>query len=236
MGLIPGLTPWVKGASLAVSCGVGRRCGSDPTWLWLWCRLTAVALIRPPAWEPPHAEGAALKTNKKFFRRDPAEEPSPGGSRAATPWRPRRPKRIVVQSGYVTRASRSGLVLFFFGQMLLEVTVSWGHPAEARSKEPSRAAKPSLVAGSPASSSCSHDAPPRSRCPGLSPHLETGSHLAKSRAKPHKNLAPHLPMEDIAGGSPSTRTPRLGCPRQNPRCRLSQANSPQTKTKAKQHW
>uniref|UniRef100_A0A8D1X3J3 WASP actin nucleation promoting factor n=1 Tax=Sus scrofa TaxID=9823 RepID=A0A8D1X3J3_PIG len=42
-----------------MSCGVGRRRGSDPTWLWLWCRPGATALIRPPAWEPPYAAGAA---------------------------------------------------------------------------------------------------------------------------------------------------------------------------------
>ena len=53
-----------------MSCGVGRRHGSDQVWLRLWCRLTAGAPIRPLAWEPPHATGAALKrqktkTNKK---------------------------------------------------------------------------------------------------------------------------------------------------------------------------
>ena len=32
-GLIPGLAQWVK----------------DPTWLWLWCRSAAVALIKPLA-------------------------------------------------------------------------------------------------------------------------------------------------------------------------------------------
>ena len=44
-----------------MSCGVGCRCGSDPMLLWLWCRPAAVALIRPPAWEPPCAAGADLK-------------------------------------------------------------------------------------------------------------------------------------------------------------------------------
>ena len=29
--------------------------------LWLWCRPAAVAPIRPQAWEPPYAVGAALK-------------------------------------------------------------------------------------------------------------------------------------------------------------------------------
>ena len=47
-----------------MSCGVGRRFGLDPALLWLWRRLAAIALIRPLAWEPPHAEGAALKRQK----------------------------------------------------------------------------------------------------------------------------------------------------------------------------
>ena len=48
-----------------MSCGAGHRCGSDPSLLWLWCRSTAVALIRPLAWEPPYAAGVALKSKKK---------------------------------------------------------------------------------------------------------------------------------------------------------------------------
>ena len=50
-GLIPGLAQWVK----------------DPVLLWLWCRLAAVAPIRPLAWELPHVMGAALKKLKKIF-------------------------------------------------------------------------------------------------------------------------------------------------------------------------
>ena len=48
-----------------MSCGVGHRHGSDLVLLWLWCRLAATALIRPLAWEPPCAAGAALKRQKK---------------------------------------------------------------------------------------------------------------------------------------------------------------------------
>ena len=62
-GSIPGLAQWVK--DLAMSCGVGRRCGSDMALLWLWCRLVATAPIRPLASEPPYAAGAALKKDKK---------------------------------------------------------------------------------------------------------------------------------------------------------------------------
>ena len=47
-----------------MSRGVGRRYGSDLVLLWLWCRLAAIAPIRPLAWEPPYAVGAALKRQK----------------------------------------------------------------------------------------------------------------------------------------------------------------------------
>ena len=45
-GLIPGLTQWVGYPALpqAVGCGLGHS-GSDPTLLWRWHRLTAVAPI-----------------------------------------------------------------------------------------------------------------------------------------------------------------------------------------------
>ena len=49
VSLIPGLAQWVKDLAL----------------LWLWCRLAVVALIRPLAWEPPYAMGAALKIKDK---------------------------------------------------------------------------------------------------------------------------------------------------------------------------
>ena len=34
--------------------------------LWLWRRLAAAVPTRPLAWEPPYAEDAALKRQKKF--------------------------------------------------------------------------------------------------------------------------------------------------------------------------
>ena len=67
VGLIPGLTWWVKGSSIVVSCcvgGVGHRQGSDMALLWLWRRLAAAALIQPLAWEFLYAIGAALKKEK----------------------------------------------------------------------------------------------------------------------------------------------------------------------------
>ena len=56
-----------------MSCGVGRRRGSDLALLWFWRRPAAVAPIQPLAWEPPYATGAVLKrqtttTTKNFLR------------------------------------------------------------------------------------------------------------------------------------------------------------------------
>ena len=48
-----------------MSCGAGHRHGSDPTLLWLWHTLAAVALIGSPAWELPCAMGAAKKRKEK---------------------------------------------------------------------------------------------------------------------------------------------------------------------------
>ena len=47
-----------------VSCGVGRRCSSDPELLWLQCGPEVVALIRPLAWEPSYATSVALKNKQ----------------------------------------------------------------------------------------------------------------------------------------------------------------------------
>ena len=66
MGSISGLAQWIQDPSVAVSCGLGRRCGSDPALLWLWRRLAAVAPIRPRAWELPYAVGVALNSKKKL--------------------------------------------------------------------------------------------------------------------------------------------------------------------------
>ena len=60
-----------------MSYGVGRRLGSDLAFLWLWCRPAAAARIRPLAWEPPYAVGAALqkaeRPKKKKKERKPME-------------------------------------------------------------------------------------------------------------------------------------------------------------------
>ena len=48
-----------------MSCGIGRRRGSDLVLLWMWCKLAAAAPIQPLAWEPPYAVGLALKMTKR---------------------------------------------------------------------------------------------------------------------------------------------------------------------------
>ena len=56
-----------------MSCGVSQRCGLDLALLWLWCRLGAIAQIRPLAWEPPYVEGVALESQKKKKRKERKE-------------------------------------------------------------------------------------------------------------------------------------------------------------------
>ena len=51
-----------------MNCGVGLKRGSDPELLWLWCRLAAVAPIRPLAWEQPYVAGTALEKTKKKIK------------------------------------------------------------------------------------------------------------------------------------------------------------------------
>ena len=53
---IPGHTQWVKGSSVAMSCGVGCRCSSNHMLMWLCWRLAAAALIQPLAWERPYSK------------------------------------------------------------------------------------------------------------------------------------------------------------------------------------
>ena len=48
-----------------MSCGVGHRYDSDSALPRLWCRLVAVALIRPLAWEPPYGRCCPKKTKKE---------------------------------------------------------------------------------------------------------------------------------------------------------------------------
>ena len=48
-----------------MSCGVGHRRSSDLVLLWLWRRPVTTAPIRPLAWEPPYAVGAAQEVAKR---------------------------------------------------------------------------------------------------------------------------------------------------------------------------
>ena len=56
MSLIAGLSP--------MSCGLGPRRGSDPTWLWLWLWLWLLHRLTPRL-GTSNATGVALKTKKK---------------------------------------------------------------------------------------------------------------------------------------------------------------------------
>ena len=67
-----GFDPWPcsldEGSSIAVSCGVGRRCGSDRRYCGCgvsWQEVGAAAPIRLLAWEFPYALGVALKKQNK---------------------------------------------------------------------------------------------------------------------------------------------------------------------------
>ena len=61
------------GSGIAMSCGVGCRRGLDLVLLWLWSRPAATALIRPLAWEPPCAAGAALEMAKRQKKKKKGE-------------------------------------------------------------------------------------------------------------------------------------------------------------------
>ena len=45
VGSIPGLAQWVKGSSIAMSCGAGCRCGLDLALQWLWGKPVPAAPI-----------------------------------------------------------------------------------------------------------------------------------------------------------------------------------------------
>ena len=67
VGSIPRPVGW--GSIVAMSCGAGHRCGSDPELLLLWRRPAATAPIQPLAWEFPYAAGVALKQDKTKQKR-----------------------------------------------------------------------------------------------------------------------------------------------------------------------
>ena len=64
-----------------MSCGVGRRRGSDLAVLWLWCRPMATAPMRPLAWEPPCAAGVEKERKEGEKERRKEERKEEGGER-----------------------------------------------------------------------------------------------------------------------------------------------------------
>ena len=79
------------GFSVAVSCGIGHRCGSHPALLWLWHRLAVVFLIRFLAWELPCVTGSALKSQKQTKKAPKHPKQPPSLSHSYVPLRPTLP-------------------------------------------------------------------------------------------------------------------------------------------------
>ena len=61
-----------------MSYRVGHKCGLDLALRWLWHRPGATALIRPLAWEPPYATGAAQRNGKKTKKQTNKQTWTPG--------------------------------------------------------------------------------------------------------------------------------------------------------------
>ena len=64
LALLSGLRIW---SCCELWCRSQTQLGSHV--LWLWCRPAATAQIRPLAWEPAYAVGAALEKAKKKKKR-----------------------------------------------------------------------------------------------------------------------------------------------------------------------
>ena len=76
-GLIPGLDQWVKDA---VCRELWCRLGQDLALLRRWCRPAATTPIQPLAWEPPYAEVAVLKRQKKQTKKTSQTKPKTPGT------------------------------------------------------------------------------------------------------------------------------------------------------------
>ena len=57
-----------------MSRGVGHQCSSDPVLLRLWHSPVATALIRPLAWEPSYAAGAAQEIAKSQTKQNKTKQ------------------------------------------------------------------------------------------------------------------------------------------------------------------
>ena len=79
-----------------MSFGVGHRRNSGPELLWLWRRPAAAAPIGPLAWDPPHAEGVALKKDKKKKKKEK-----------------KRKKKCIQESDFICEVLGSALLILF---------------------------------------------------------------------------------------------------------------------------
>ena len=64
VGLIPGLSQWIKGSSIAARCCVGCRCGLDLALLWL-CHMLAADLTLSRGTSRCHGCDPEKKKKKK---------------------------------------------------------------------------------------------------------------------------------------------------------------------------
>ena len=115
-----------------MSYSVGRRCGSDPKLLWLWCRPVATAPIRPLAWELPYATDVVLKSKKEKKRKaDTAYPPTTTmrqyGAMSQHPRLSGRPKRITQQLEAIFCVSLCFHVTHFHPCLLCIYTFFFGH-------------------------------------------------------------------------------------------------------------
>ena len=79
-----------------MNCGVGLRRGLDPVLLWLWRRPVATAPIRPLAWEPLYATGAALEEPKKQTDKTTMRASSHSGSVVTNPTSIREDRGVIL--------------------------------------------------------------------------------------------------------------------------------------------
>ena len=70
-------------------CGIGGRHDLDAVLLRLWCKPAATAPIRPLAWEPPYAAGAAQEIAKRQKQKQNQKTKTKTNSMHRSRWNPK---------------------------------------------------------------------------------------------------------------------------------------------------
>ena len=73
---IAGLIPGLSGLRIQRFHELWCRSRHSLDLVWLWCKIAAVALIGPLAWEPLYAAGVAIKKKKTKKKGENMEWPS----------------------------------------------------------------------------------------------------------------------------------------------------------------